>query len=120
METAATCARLAVVECASPGWPTLWEVTATVATGFRGSAPAATCGIAWFGAAGRRGELRGADFGGLIVTGSSSRETSFTIEPVMSAPTLLVWPPFLACDASEADPILCGSMVAVIVGGEIG
>jgi hypothetical protein len=43
------------------------------------------------------------DTGGSIVTGFSSRETSFSIEPVISAPTLQALPPFLACGASEAD-----------------
>jgi hypothetical protein len=89
METAATCARLAAVgTCASPGWPGPWDVTATVAAGPRGSAPAAKCGIAWFGAAGtltRRGELRGADFSGSIVTGNRAAEHLAVAECASSA-----------------------------------
>jgi hypothetical protein len=74
------------------------------------------------GAAGtptRSGELCGADFGGSIVTGCSSRETSFSIEPVISARTLPALPPFVARGASEANRILCGSVLAVIVGGGV-
>ena len=42
------------------------------------------------------------------------------VEPVISVPTWLALPLVLACGASEADGILCGSVLVVMVGGGIG
>jgi hypothetical protein len=68
----------AAVTSAATGWPTRGDATATVGGGSRGSVAAASAALVGTGAAGtptRSGKLRGADFGGSIVIGCSSRDT---------------------------------------------
>ena len=63
---------------------------------------------------------REAGFGGTIVTGCSSRETIFSIEPVVAAPTWLALALFSACGSLEAGAILFGSLLALMIGGSVG
>ena len=51
--------------------------------------------------------------------GCSSRETSFSIEPVVSAPSWRALSLFLACGALEAGASLFGSLLAVMIGGGV-
>ena len=59
-------------------------------------------------------------FGGTIVTGCSSRETSFSIDPVVTVSTWLALAAFLACGSLEAGSILIGWVVALMIGGTAG
>jgi len=59
-------------------------------------------------------------FGGTIVTGCSSRETSFSIDPVVTVSTWLALAAFLACGSLAAGAIFVGSLLALMIGGSIG
>ena len=59
-------------------------------------------------------------FGCTIVTGFSSRETSFSIDPVVTVSTWLALAAFLACGSLAAGAILIGWLLALMIGGSIG
>ena len=61
---------------------------------------------------------REAGFGGTIMAGCPSRETIFSIDPVVTVSTWLALV-FLACGSLEAGTILVGSVLALIVGGSV-
>ena len=63
---------------------------------------------------------RGAAFGGSIATGCSSRDTRFSVEPVVAAPACFGSPALFACESAAAGATLIGPLLALMMGGSVG
>jgi hypothetical protein len=123
---AAKCALFdAAVTSPAPDWPALrdvgsaaaaarpnipWLGTACVTAGAGAAGGPARVSESWRVVIGIVEITREAGFGGTILTGCSSRETSFSIDPVVTVSTWPAFAAFLACGSLAAGAILVGSL----------